>query len=49
MTKYYQPLDLTVNGYCKKFLKRKFIQWYSAEVTRQLADKVALEDVQVKI
>ena len=49
MTKYYQPLDLTVNGYCKKFLKRKFTQWYPAEVTRQLADKVALEDVQVKI
>ena len=49
MTKYYQPLDLTVNGYCKKFLKRKFTQWYSAEVTRQLANKVALEDVQVKL
>ena len=27
MTKYYQPLDPTVNGYCKKFLKRKFTQW----------------------
>ena len=49
MTKCYQPLDLTVNGYCKKFLKRKFTQWYSAEVTRQLANKVALEDVQVKL
>ena len=49
MTKYYQPLDLTVNGYCKKFLKRKFTEWYSAEVTRQLANKVALEDVQVKL
>ena len=49
MTKYYQPLDLTVNGYCKKFLKRKFTQWYLAEVTRQLANKVALEDVQVKL
>ena len=40
ITKYYQPLDLTVNGYCKKFLKSKFTQWYSAEVTRQLANKV---------
>ena len=49
MTKYYQPLNLTVNGYCKKFLKRKFTQWYSVEVTRQLANKVALEDVQVKL
>ena len=49
MAKYYQPLDLTVNGYCKKFLKRKLTQWYSAEVTRQLANKVVLEDVQVKL
>ena len=49
MTKYYQPLDLTVNGYCKKFLKRKLTQWYSAEVTRQLPNKVVLEDVQVKL
>ena len=24
MTKYYQPLDLTVNGYSKRFLKNKF-------------------------
>ena len=23
MTKYYQPLDLTVNGYAKRYLKRK--------------------------
>ena len=49
MIKYYQPLDLTINGYCKKFLKCKFTQWYSAEVTRQLANKVALEDVEVKL
>ena len=49
MTKYYQPLDLTVNGYCKKFLKRKFTQWYWAEETRQLANKVSLEDVQAKL
>ena len=49
MTKYYQPLDLTVNGYCKKFLKRKLTQWHSAEVTRQLPNKVVLEDVQVKL
>ena len=48
-TKYYQPLDLTVNGYCQKLLKHKFTQWFSAEVTRQLANKVALEDMQVKL
>ena len=42
-------LSSTVNGYWKKFLNSKFAQWYSAEVTRQLANKVALEDVQVKL
>ena len=49
MTKYYQLLDLTVIGYSKKFLKRKFTKRYSADVTRELANKVALKDVQVKL
>ena len=30
-------------------MKHKFTQWFSAEVTRQLANKVALEDMQVKL
>ena len=25
MTKYYQPLDLTINGYAKRFIKNKLI------------------------
>ena len=24
MTKFYQPLDLTINGYAKRFMARKF-------------------------
>ena len=32
MTKYYQPLDLTVNWYAKRFLKSKFSEWYSSQV-----------------
>ena len=42
-------MDLTVNGYCKKILKRKFTQWYSAVVTTQLVNKVALENARVKL
>ena len=49
MTKYYQPLDLTVNGYSKRFLKNKFNEWYSMQVSKQLADGVMLEDVQIKL
>ena len=36
MTKYYQPLDLTVNREVKRFLKRKFVDWYSKQVSDQL-------------
>ena len=49
MTKYYQPLDLTVNGYCKKFLKRKFTHWYASQVSKQLANKVPADEIQVKL
>ena len=49
MTKYYQPLDLTVNGYSKRFLKNKFNEWYSFQVSKQLAECVMLENVQVKL
>ena len=49
MAKYYQPLDLTVNGYSKRFLKNKFNEWYSFQVSKQLADGVMLENVQVKL
>ena len=32
MTHLVQALDLTVNGYFKQSMKRKFTQWYSNEV-----------------
>ena len=43
MTKFYQPLD----GYAKRFLKRKFNEWYSGQVKTQLDKNIAIEDVQV--
>ena len=33
-TSYFQPLDLTINGPEKAFLKKKFETWYSEEITR---------------
>ena len=47
MTKFYQPLDLTVNGYAKRFLKRKFNEWYSGQVKAQLDNGVSLDDIHV--
>ena len=36
MTHFFQPLDLTVNGSAKKFIRRKFVSYYSNEVKSQL-------------
>ena len=45
MTGYYQPLDLTVNREAKRFLKRKFVDWYSSQVSNQLQEGKSLESV----
>ena len=49
LTKYYKPLDLTVNREAKRFLKRKFVDWYSYQVSNQLSDGKSLESVQVPV
>ena len=49
MTKYYQPLDLTVNGVCKRFLAKMFNYWYTSEVFKQLEDGKHIEFVDIKL
>ena len=49
MTKYYQPLDLTVNREAKRFLKCSFVDWYSSQVFNQLQEGKSLERVQVPL
>ena len=49
MRKYYQPLDLAVNGCEKKYAKKKITNWYSGQVSKQLADVIELENVDVKL
>ena len=49
MTRFYQPLDLTVNGNAKRFMAKKFNNWYSEEISKQLESGKALEDVDVKL
>ena len=49
MTKYYQHLDLTVNGYAKRFMKKTFNEWYAQQFKKQLDDGVNLEDIRVKL
>ena len=47
MTHFFQPLDLTVNGSAKKFIRRKFVSYYSNEVKSQLDSGKELNDVEV--
>ena len=49
MTKYYQPLDLTVNGYAKKFMSRKFSGWYTQKISLQLEKGVPIDEIDVKL
>lgn len=47
MTHFFQPLDLTVNGSAKKYMRKQFITYYTAAVKQQLDRGVQLEDVDV--
>ena len=45
----FHPLDLTVKGAAKAFLKGKYTEWYSGEISKALADSIALDDVEIKL
>lgn len=47
MTKYYQSLDLTVNGYSTTFLKRKFTEWYSTQFLTYLNNGTSIDDIKI--
>ena len=49
MTSLFQPLDLTVNGSAKAFMKKKYTEWYSLEVTKQLDNGKSAEEIEVKL
>ena len=49
MTNLFQPLDLTVNRNAKVFMKRKFTEWYSLQVTNQLGNGKSCEEIEVKL
>ena len=42
MTHQFQWLDMTVNGYTKKYPKRKFNEWYTDQVYQQYVEKKKL-------
>ena len=44
-----QPLDLTVNGYAKKFTSWKFSESYSSQIMKQLDDGKELHDISIDL
>ena len=49
MTNIYQPLDLTVNGYAKAFMKKKFTEWFATQISEALESGKAPEDIDITL
>ena len=49
MTHFFQPLDLTVNGSAKNFMKKKFVTWYAKEVKKQMEAGVSVDSIEVNL
>ena len=48
MTHLLQPLDLTLNGHCKSFIKGMFAEWYRKQVEEVLPHGKEVEDIEIK-
>ena len=48
MTHIFQPLDLTVNGAAKDFLKVKYTEWFAKKSEEGLQEGKELGDIEVK-
>ena len=49
MTHFFQPLDLTVNGSAKNFMRKKFVTWYAEEIKKQMDTGVPAESIDVNL
>ena len=49
VTNIFQPLDLTVNGSAKAYMKQQFSQWYSQQIWKELEAGIELDDIGIKL
>ena len=47
MTNLFQPLELTINGFAKIFLKKKFAELYGSLISKQLEEEKSIEDINI--
>ena len=49
MTNLFQPPDFTVNGAATSFMKRRFTEWHSREIWKELESRKKLNDIDIKL
>lgn len=50
MTHFFQPLDLTVNGAAKQFMKNSFTEYYANSIREQMLDNgKQLDEIEVDL
>ena len=49
LTHIYQPLDVTVNGAAKQFMKKKSVEWYAKQIIAEMNKGTAIENIDVKM
>ena len=49
MAQNFQPLDLTVNGIFKTFMRERFSEWYSRKIIHALENGCEEKDVKVDV
>ena len=49
MTNLYQPLDLTVNGFAKSYMKKLFTEWYAKQISEALESGKDAESIEVPL
>ena len=47
LTHLFLPLDLSVNGHCKKYMKYKFAEWYFQQVATVFRTGVTVEGINI--
>ena len=49
MTWLFQPLDLTVNGAAKAYMKKCFTEWYSRFIIHELDSDKGVDNIDIQL
>ena len=49
MVRLFQPLDLTVNGAAKAYMKKRFTEWYSRCIIQELDSGKDVDNIEVQL